>query len=63
MENRIILHCDCNSYFASVETMMDPSLKGLPVAVAGDPESRHGVVVAASLEAKKFGIKTTSGVY
>ena len=63
MENRIILHCDCNSYFASVETMMNPSLKGLPVAVAGDPESRHGVVVAASLEAKKFGIKTTDTVY
>lgn len=63
MENRIILHCDCNSYFASVESMMDPSLKGLPVAVAGDPESRHGVVVAASLEAKKYGVRTTDTVY
>ena len=63
MNNRIILHCDCNSYFASVEAMMDPSLKGLPLAVAGDPESRHGVVVAASLEAKRFGVKTTDTVY
>lgn len=60
---RTILHCDCNSYFASVEAMLDPSLKGLPLAVAGDPQSRHGVVVAASLEAKKFGVRTTDTVY
>ena len=63
MKDRVILHCDCNSYFASVEAMLDPSLKGLPIAVAGDPESRHGVVVAASLEAKQYGIKTTDTVY
>ena len=63
MEDRVILHCDCNSYFASVESMLDPSLKGLPLAVAGDPESRHGVVVAASLEAKQFGVRTTDTVY
>jgi len=63
MEVRPILHCDCNSYFASVEAMLDPSLRGLPLAVAGDPESRHGVVVAASIEAKRFGVKTTDTVY
>lgn len=63
MADRIILHCDCNSYFASVESMLDPSLKGLPLAVAGDPESRHGVVVAASMEAKAFGVRTTDTVF
>ncbi len=63
MPLRTILHCDCNSYFASVEAMLDPSLRGLPLAVAGDPESRHGVVVAASLEAKKYGVRTTDTVY
>ncbi|MBQ5412304.1 MAG: DNA polymerase IV [Oscillospiraceae bacterium] len=63
MQKRTILHCDCNSYFASVEAMLDPSLKGLPLAVAGDPQSRHGVVVAASMEAKKYGVRTTDTVY
>ena len=63
MAIRTILHCDCNSYFASVEAMLDPSLKGIPLAVAGDPKSRHGVVVAASQEAKKFGVRTTDTVY
>lgn len=63
MALRTILHCDCNSYFASVEAMLDPSLRGLPLAVAGDPESRHGVVVAASMEAKKYGVRTTDTVY
>ena len=60
---RGILHCDCNSFFASAETLMRPELKGKPVAVAGDPDSRHGIVLAASIEAKKFGIKTTDTVY
>ena len=63
MAIRTILHCDCYSYFASVEAMLDPSLKGIPLAVAGDPKSRHGVVVAASQEAKKFGVRTTDTVY
>ena len=63
MAQRTILHCDCNSYFASVEAMLDPSLKGIPLAVAGDPQSRHGVVVAASQEAKKYGVRTTDTVY
>ena len=42
---------------------MRPELKGKPVAVAGDPDSRHGIVIAASIEAKKCGIKTTDTVY
>ncbi|MBR0343205.1 MAG: DNA polymerase IV [Oscillospiraceae bacterium] len=61
--DRGILHCDCNSFFASAETLMQPELKGKPVAVAGDPDSRHGIVLAASIEAKRYGIKTTDTVY
>lgn len=60
--DRGILHCDCNSFFASAETLMRPELKGKPVAVAGDPDSRHGIVLAASMEAKRYGIKTTDTV-
>ena len=42
--------------------MLDPSLKGRPVAVAGDPKNRHGVVVARNIEAKRFGVRTTDTV-
>lgn len=55
--DRIILHCDLNNFYASVECLKDPSLKG-PVAVCGDPKLRHGVVLAKNEEAKKFSIKT-----
>jgi len=61
--DRAILHVDCNSYFASVETLLNPELRGRPVAVAGDPESRHGVVVARNELAKQFGVRTTDSVY
>lgn len=36
--DRTILHCDCNSFFASVETLLDPSLADGPTAVCGDGE-------------------------
>ena len=49
---------DMESFFASVEVVKDPSLRGKPVAVCGDPERRHGVVLAATKEAKAYGIKT-----
>ena len=44
--DRVILHCDCNSYFASVESIGRPELKSVPMAVCGDPDSRHGIILA-----------------
>ena len=55
---RIIIHSDLNNFYASVERLLDPYLAGKPVAVCGDREARHGVVLAKSEEAKKFGVKT-----
>lgn len=58
MEERIILHSDLNSFYASVEMMLNPSLKGKSVAVCGSTEERHGIVLAKSEKAKKAGVKT-----
>ena len=58
MEDRAILHSDLNSFYASVEMMLDPSLKGKAVAVCGSTEDRHGIVLAKSDLAKKAGVKT-----
>ena len=43
---RVILHSDMNNFYASVETVFDPSLRDRPIAVGGDPERRHGIVLA-----------------
>lgn len=53
-----ILHSDLNSFYASVEVMLDPALKGKAVAVCGSTEDRHGIVLAKSELAKKAGVKT-----
>ena len=55
---RVILHSDMNSFYASVEAMLDPRLKGKAVAVCGATEERHGIVLAKSDLAKKAGVKT-----
>ena len=60
---RTILHCDCNSFFASVETVLNPAYKGVPMAVCGSQEDRHGIVLAKNEEAKKYGIKTAETVF
>ena len=60
---RVILHSDLNNFFASVEIVRNPALKGKPLAVCGDPKKRHGVVLAKNEEAKRFGIKTGETVY
>jgi DNA polymerase IV len=59
---RVILHLDMNSFFASVEQAHDPSLKGIPMAVAGNPKERRGILVTCSYEARAFGIYTTMTV-
>ena len=59
MDNeRVILHSDMNSFYASVEMMLNPELKGKPVAVCGSTEERHGIVLAKSDLTKKAGVKT-----
>ncbi len=55
---RVILLADMESFYASVEAARNPSIAGKPVVVCGDPERRHGIVLAASKEAKACGVKT-----
>lgn len=56
--SRIILHSDLNNFYASVELLSHPELRGRAVAVAGDPEARHGIVLAKNYEAKAKGVST-----
>lgn len=58
LDERTILHSDMNCFYASVEMMLDPSLRGKAVAVCGSTENRHGIVLAKSELAKKAGVKT-----
>lgn len=60
---RKILHSDMNNFYASVECMLNPSLKGKPVAVCGSVEERHGIVLAKNYPAKAFGVKTGDAVW
>ncbi|KMY54689.1 DNA polymerase IV [Bacillus sp. FJAT-27231] len=60
---RVILHVDMNSFYASVEVAHDPSLRGRPLAIAGNPQERKGIIVTCSYEAREFGIKTTMTVW
>lgn len=56
--DRIILHSDCNCFYASVEMLYRPELAGRPLAVGGDPQARHGIVLTANYIAKRAGVKT-----
>ena len=56
--DRVILHCDANKYYASVEILDNPALRPYPVAVCGSQEDRHGIVLTANAIAKGFGIQT-----
>ena len=56
--DRTILHCDCNSFFASVELLFLPQYRNMPVAVCGSADDRHGIVLAKNELAKKFGVVT-----
>ena len=61
--DRVILHCDINSFYASCELVTRPELKSLPVAVSGSPDSRHGIILAKNEPAKKYGVKTAETVW
>ena len=60
---RLILHCDLNNFYASVECLLNPMFKNVPLIVAGNPEDRHGVVLAKNDIAKAAGIKTGDTVW
>ncbi len=60
---RVILHCDLNSFYASVELLDYPELRDKPVAVCGDPESRHGIILAKNEAAKRYKIQTAETVW
>lgn len=63
MQDRVILHCDCNSFYASVESAMHPEYREVPMAVCGSTEDRHGIVLAKNELAKRYGINTAETVY
>ena len=60
--DRVILHVDMNNFYASVSCLSHPELEGQPVAVCGDVEKRHGIVLAKNNIAKARGVKTASTV-
>lgn len=60
---RVILHSDMNNFYASVECMLNPELKAYPIAVCGDVEERHGIVLAKNDKAKRMGVSTGETVW
>lgn len=60
---RTVLHSDLNNFYASVECFLNPSLRGHPVAVVGNPELRHGIVLAKNYEAKRCGVQTGEALW
>ncbi len=63
MSKRVILHCDLNNFFASVECLSHPEYRDVPMAVCGSIEDRHGIVLAKNEKAKKFGVKTAEAIW
>lgn len=61
--DRVIFHCDLNSFYASVELLDHPELKDRPAAVCGDPESRHGIILAKNELAKKYKVQTAETIW
>ncbi|HHW93911.1 MAG TPA: DNA polymerase IV [Clostridiaceae bacterium] len=61
--DRVILHVDQNSFYASVEMLRSPALRNVPCAVAGDPVNRHGIILAKNQIAKRAGVKTAETIW
>ena len=61
--DRVIFHCDLNCFYASVELLSHPELREVPVAVCGDPASRHGIILAKNEPAKRRGVQTAETVW
>ncbi len=61
--DRVILHCDMNNFYASVECMLNPSLAELPIAVCGSESDRHGIVLAKNEKAKASGVRTAEPIW
>lgn len=61
--HRVVLHADLNNFYASVACRLEPSLREVPVAVCGDPEMRHGIVLAKNMPAKRMGVSTGQPIW
>lgn len=61
--DRVILHCDANSYYASVECLYTPEIRQKPVAVGGSVEARHGIILTKNTLAKRCGVKTGEPIW
>ena len=61
--DKLILHCDLNNFFATASLTEHPELKDTPVAVAGDPDKRHGIILAKNMPAKIKGVKTAEPIW
>ncbi len=62
MELLPIIHADADAFFAACHMAEDSSLRSRPIAVAGDPGTRHGIILAANYPARSYGIRTTMRV-
>ena len=60
---RVILHCDANSYYASVECLYTPQIRDKPVAVSGSVEARHGIILTRNALARRCGVKTGEAIW
>jgi len=61
--SKVIFLVDMNAFFIGCEMAREPSLKGKPAAVAGDPKTRSGIILAANYDARKYGVKTTMVIH
>ena len=60
---RVILHADLNCFYAAVECLYHPEIRRKPVAVCGDPELRHGIVLTKNQRAKELGVTTGEAIW